>query len=274
MSRKQVSIYTKGTVTARNKPGCGGYAVLLCHNTLQKQLSCGFRFTTEERMNLMAAITGLEALESSYAVHLYTDYKRIVDAMTNRWPHDWKTNGWCYGNTADSVNKSRVANADLWARLSELCDRHTVQFNWIENLSACSRHEKCNEVAKEAATANELSNDEGYFYEILVKLDNRSALNVLLSELPPEILLDYAEKARASGRNERAQELASKGKQRAAEELRAKEKQTLLEKLRWHFKHDFLSAGSFYQDQCSTHISPEEYEDEKIDHCFILGGEK
>ena len=268
MNRKQVSIYAKGTAAARDKPGYGGYAVLLCHNDIQKQLSGGFRLTTGKRMNIMAAVAGLEALESSCVVHFYTDDKHLAKAMINKWPHDWKANGWCYGDTADGANKSRVENADLWARLSELCDRHTVEFNLIANPSACRRHEKCDEIAKEAATANELSNDDGYFNEILVKLDNHSALNVLLSELPPEILLDYAEKARASGRNERGQELASKGKQRAAEELRAKEKQILLERLRWRFKHDFLSAHRFYQDWCTTYMSIEEYEDEKIG--FVL----
>lgn len=215
-------------------------------------------------MHLMGAVAGLEALKAPCMVQLYTDCEHLVEAMTNGWPQEWKANGWCYGNTADRINKSRVENADLWARLSELCDRHTVEFNWVEDPSACSGYKESERVENEAATSNDLSNDDGYLNEILVRLDNRSALNVLLSELPPEILLDYAAKARASGRNERAQELESKGKQRAAEELHAKEKRTLLDKLRWHFKHDFLRADSFFQGQCSAHISSEEYDSEKV----------
>lgn len=271
MSRKQVSIYTKGTAAAPDKPGCGGYAALLCHNDIQKQLSGGFRLTTGKRMNIMAAVAGLEALKTSCTVQLYTNCEHLVEAMTNGWPQDWKANKWCYGNVADGTNKSRVENVDLWDKLSKLCNQHNVEFNWIANPAVNEWYQKCDEIAREAVTANSPSHDDGYLHEILVRLDHLAVLRVLLPELDSQILLDYAEKARASGRNERAQELESRGKRRAAEERRANEKQTLLEKLRWHFKNDFLSAGNFYQDQCSTHISLNEYEDEKIGYISILG---
>ena len=213
-------------------------------------------------MDIMAAIVGLEELKYPCAAKLYTDSKHLFNAMTKQWPQRWKADGWCI---VTSTNKARVPNVDLWKRLLKLCNRHNVEFNWINEPSADQLYGKCSEIAQEMATANEISYDDGYLDDILVRLNNDSALNVLQSELPPEILLDYAEKARASGRLERARELASKGKQRAAEELRAKEKQTLLEKLRRHFEHDFLRVDSFYQNQCSDHISPEEYKDEKID---------
>ena len=264
MSKKEVSIYANGTGTSPKYPGRGGYGVVMCYNDSHKVFGQGFRFTTDMRMTVMGTIAGLEALKSFCAVQLFTDSKYLVDAMTDKWPRDWEANGWCYDIVAVGNNKPRIANADLWSKLLELCDRHTVEFNWIKEMSARQWHERCGEFAKEAADANEISYDDGYLDDILVRLDNDSALNVLLSELPPELLLDYAEKARVSGRLERAHELASKGTQRAAEELRAREKQTLLKKLRQHFRHDFLHVDSFYQDQCSYGISPDEYEAEKI----------
>ena len=261
MSKKEVLIYTNGSATSYDDPGRGGYGILLCHSKRQKPLSGEFYLTTGRRMDIMAAIVGLEELKCPCAAKLYTTSKDLFDAMTKQWAKLWKADGWYI---ITSTNKSRVPNVDLWERLLKLCSRHKVDFNLINEPYLDQLYGKCKEIAKEMATANKIAYDCGYLDDILVRLDNISALNVLLSELPPKILLDYAERARASGRNERAQELASKGNQRAAEERRAKEKQTLLEELRRHFKHDFLNAGNIYQGQCSTHISLEEYEDEKI----------
>ena len=120
MSEKEVLIYTDGACLGN--PGRGGYGVVLCYNGNQKQLSGGFRLTTNNRMEIMAAIVGLEALKSPCTVNLYTDSKYLADAMTKGWAQRWKMNGWRRNK------REKAVNPDLWSKLLKLCEQHTVNF--------------------------------------------------------------------------------------------------------------------------------------------------
>ena len=154
MSEKEVSIYTDGACLGN--PGRGGYGVVLCYNGNQKQLSGGFRLTTNNRMEIMAAIVGLEALKSRCTVHLYTDSKYLADAMTKGWARRWKMNGWRRNK------REKAVNPDLWSKLLKLCEQHSVKFRWIKGHAGNEWNEICDTLSKEAASANNLPDDDGY----------------------------------------------------------------------------------------------------------------
>ena len=154
MSEKKVSIYTDGACLGN--PGRGGYGVVLCYNDNQKQLSGGFRLTTNNRMEIIAAIVGLEALKSPCTVNLYTDSKYLADAMTNGWAQRWKANGWRRNK------REKAVNPDLWSKLLKLCERHTVKFRWIKGHAGHEWNEICDTLSKDAASANDLADDDGY----------------------------------------------------------------------------------------------------------------
>jgi len=151
---KEVTIYTDGCCIGN--PGPGGYGVILCYKDRVKQLSGGFRLTTNNRMEIMAAIVGLEALKSSCFVTLYSDSKYLVESMTEGWVHQWKLNGWWRNK------KERAVSIDLWDRLLDLCDYHTVKFVWIEGHAGHQWNEKCDALSRKAANQENLPIDEGY----------------------------------------------------------------------------------------------------------------
>ena len=185
MIQTEVSIYVNGTGASPDSPGPGGYGVVMCSDGSCQEFGRGFRLTTETRMKIVSAIAGLKALKSPCTVRLFTDSEHLVNAMANKDPREWEANGWCYDYAADGNYKPRIANADLWSELLELCDRHTVEFKRIRNMSEHPWLERCRDFAKEALEDNDISYDDGYLDDILVRLDNENALNVLLSELPP-----------------------------------------------------------------------------------------
>lgn len=154
MTKKEVSIYTDGACLGN--PGRGGYGVVLCYNGNQKQLSGGFRLTTNNRMEIMAAIVGLEALKSPCTVTLYTDSRYVADGITKGWARRWRAKGW------RRTDKEKALNADLWTRLLGLCDQHTVQFRWIKGHAGHELNELCDMLSKEAANAPNLLDDDGY----------------------------------------------------------------------------------------------------------------
>jgi ribonuclease HI len=152
--KKNVNIYTDGGCLGN--PGPGGYGVVLRYGEHEKRLSGGFRLTTNNRMEIMGAIVGLETLKGPCSVTLYSDSKYLVDAMSLGWVRRWKSNGWRRNKTDKAVNP------DLWERLLTACERHTVKFVWIKGHAGHQYNEICDVLSKQAASSQNLPVDEGY----------------------------------------------------------------------------------------------------------------
>lgn len=151
---KKVTIYTDGACLGN--PGPGGYGVVLLYNGHRKEISGGFRLTTNNRMEIYAAIAGLSVLNCSCEVILYTDSRYLADAMNKGWVKRWKAKGWMRNK------KEKALNVDLWEKLLELCDRHVVKFVWIRGHDGNPENERCDELSTLAARQKDLPIDEGY----------------------------------------------------------------------------------------------------------------
>lgn len=151
---KKVVIYTDGACSGN--PGPGGYGAVLIYDGHRKELSGGFNLTTNNRMEIMAAIVALSALKRNCEVILYTDSQYLVNALTKGWVERWRANGW-------KRNKKELAfNADLWERLLNLCRRHKVEFVWLRGHADNSENELCDLLARKAAQEQNLPPDTGY----------------------------------------------------------------------------------------------------------------
>jgi ribonuclease HI len=149
-----VTIYTDGACIGN--PGPGGYGVILLYEGQRRELSGGYGRTTNNRMEIMAAIVGLEALRKKCRVTLYSDSEYLVKAMSRGWARRWRANGW------KRNKRDKASNADLWGRLLQLCEHHEVQFRWIKGHSESSENIRCDELAIQAAQQPGLPVDEGY----------------------------------------------------------------------------------------------------------------
>lgn len=158
---KYVVIYTDGACF--DNPGTGGYGIVLIHGSRRKELSGGYRRTTNNRMELLAAIEALAALKQPCRVTLLSDSKYVVDAIEKGWAEKWQANGW------KRNKRDRAENPDLWARLLTLCKEHDVTFRWVKGHANDPENERCDELAKAAARQPDLPADEGY--------ESRSASN-------------------------------------------------------------------------------------------------
>lgn len=148
---KTITIYTDGACSGN--PGPGGWAAILVYNTHVKELSGGYRRTTNNRMELMGVISGLEALKEPCAVTVVSDSRYIVDAMNKGWAQRWASNGWMRNKT------ERALNPDLWARVLDLCTRHTVTFAWTRGHAGHQYNERCDQLAVAASQAPGLPED-------------------------------------------------------------------------------------------------------------------
>ena len=154
-----VTIYTDGA--ARGNPdGPGGYGTVLQYvdsagELHEKELSQGYVKTTNNRMELMAAIAGLEALKTSCNVTLYSDSKYLVDAFNLNWIDSWIKKGWKRGKNEP------VKNVDLWKRLLEAKKNHNVEFVWVKGHDGHALNERCDVLATSAADGDDLIVDEG-----------------------------------------------------------------------------------------------------------------
>lgn len=144
MSTQPVIIYTDGGCIGN--PGPGGWAALLRYGEHERELTGRFRATTNNRMELMAAIMGLEALKRPSAVTLSTDSRYVMDGLT-KWIHGWQKNGW---KTAD---RKPVKNADLWQRLLVAAKPHRINWQWVKGHSGHPDNERADQLACDAATA-------------------------------------------------------------------------------------------------------------------------
>lgn len=146
----QIVIYTDGA--SRGNPGPGGYGTILMAGAHQKELSQGFKITTNNRMELMAVIAGLEALKGEgHEVSIYSDSKYVVDAFLKNWIYGW-------------IKKQfkNVKNPDLWVRLLRVYKKHQVKFIWVKGHAENVYNNRCDQLAVAAALSGNLIEDEGY----------------------------------------------------------------------------------------------------------------
>jgi ribonuclease HI len=145
-----ITIYTDGA--AKGNPGPGGYGVVLISGKHRLEKSEGFRLTTNNRMELLAVITGLESLKKPGSnVTVYTDSKYVADAVEKGWLFRWE---------AKSFRKTK--NPDLWIRFLNIYRKHNVKFKWIKGHSGHPENEICDRMAVESSGKKDLKEDEGY----------------------------------------------------------------------------------------------------------------
>lgn len=142
ITMKQVAVYADGACSGN--PGPGGYGVVLLHQGHRKELSGGFQNTTNNRMEMLAAIKGLEALKEKCRVTIYSDSRYLVNSITQGWAVRWREKGWMRDK------KKPAQNVDLWERLLELCEFHQVEFKWTSYLEN-SESKRCHYLAVSAS---------------------------------------------------------------------------------------------------------------------------
>lgn len=154
MSPGEIVIYTDGA--ARGNPGPGGYGVVMLYGNHRKELSEGFRLTTNNRMELLAVIRGLQALKrTDLRVKIYTDSRYVADAVNKRWVFNWE---------AKAFKKKK--NPDLWKEFLEVYRKHSVSFIWVKGHANIPENERCDQLAVEASFGNKLLVDSGYVENI------------------------------------------------------------------------------------------------------------
>lgn len=167
---QQVTIWTDGSCLGN--PGPGGFAAVLLQGPRRLELSGGFRLTTNNRMELLAAVEALRALTARSRVTLHSDSRYVVEAVTKGNARRWRGNRWLR-------HDEPVPNADLWRALLELCDEHDVTFVWLRGHAGDAENERCDRLSVEAARGTDLPADEGY--------ENRAELAAALA---PRTLFD------------------------------------------------------------------------------------
>tara|TARA_B100000524_G_scaffold161763_1_gene82445 strand:- start:633 stop:1106 length:474 start_codon:yes stop_codon:yes gene_type:complete len=146
----KINIYTDGS--AKGNPGKGGFGVVLISGKHYKEISQGFRHTTNNRMELLAVIVGLEHLKNiNSEVQVYSDSKYVVDSIEKKWVFQW-----------EKKHFKGKKNADLWKRFLIIYKKHKVSFNWVKGHAGHPQNEKCDYLAVEASEQPQLLIDEGY----------------------------------------------------------------------------------------------------------------
>ena len=135
---KDIQLYTDGA--CRGNPGRGGWGAILVYGKYERELSGGERETTNNRMELMAAISGLSALKEPCRVTLYSDSKYLVDAFNEGWVHSWEKSGWRRG-------RDELKNPDLWEKIYALTKTHDVTFVWVKGHDGHAYNERCDALA-------------------------------------------------------------------------------------------------------------------------------
>lgn len=153
---KKVIIYTDGACLGN--PGPGGWAAILTLSgtAIRKELCGGFRKTTNNRMEILAAVEGLRALKKPCEVELYTDSRYLCDAVRKNWLANWQKNSWL------KSDKKPVRNPDLWKKLLTHMGAHQIRFNWLRGHAGHVENERCDELAGMCARQKNLPPDEEY----------------------------------------------------------------------------------------------------------------
>ncbi len=150
MTRQPIRLYTDGACSGN--PGPGGFAAILQCGSLEKVISAGYASTTNNRMELLAVITGLEAIRWDRAeVTVWSDSSYVVDAVEKGWVFSWEKKGF-----------AKKANADLWTRFLAVYRRHQVRFVWIRGHNGHPENERCDRLAVAASQGSDLLVDSGY----------------------------------------------------------------------------------------------------------------
>ncbi|MES2591044.1 MAG: ribonuclease HI [Bacteroidota bacterium] len=145
-----ISIYTDGA--SRGNPGPGGYGVVMIYGTLRKELSEGFRLTTNNRMELMSVIVAMETLKKEGTeATVYSDSKYVVDSVELKWVFGWEKKSF-----------KDKKNADLWKRFLAIYRKHKIKFVWVKGHASNKENNRCDELAVAAALGKNLPADEGY----------------------------------------------------------------------------------------------------------------
>jgi ribonuclease HI len=155
----RVTIFTDGA--AEPNPGPGGYGVVLFYGQHRKELSAGFQLTTNNRMELMGVIAGLEALKKPCRVAVYSDSKYVVDAIDKGWVLKWQQKNW------NRRKLGPVRNPDLWKRFLAAAALHEVTMHWVKGHAGHEHNERCDVLAVAAAKGTELALDLGYRLELM-----------------------------------------------------------------------------------------------------------
>jgi ribonuclease HI len=154
MPPKTVTIYSDGACLGN--PGPGGYGTVLLAGEHRKELSAGYRRTTNNRMELLGAIAGLEALKQPCRVTLWSDSQYLIHALAKGWLAGWQQRGW------RTASKEPVKNQDLWQRLLRAIDSHTIEWRWVRGHTGDIENERCDQLAVAAARGPDLMDDTGF----------------------------------------------------------------------------------------------------------------
>ena len=136
---KTVTLYTDGACSGN--PGPGGWGAILSYNGVEKELSGGEANTTNNRMELLAVISGLEALKETCRVELYSDSKYVIDGLSKGWAVSWRKNGW------RKADKKPALNPDLWERLLNLAEKHQLAYHWVKGHADNPYNNRCDQLA-------------------------------------------------------------------------------------------------------------------------------
>lgn len=150
---KKIKAYTDGSCLGN--PGPGGYGALLIYKGHHKELSQGYRRTTNNRMELLAAVEALASLNEPCEVELTTDSQYVRQGIT-QWIEGWKRKGW------KTASKAPVKNIDLWQRLDALNNKHRVHWHWVKGHSGHPENERVDQLARTAAESDQLLEDSGF----------------------------------------------------------------------------------------------------------------
>jgi len=170
-----VELYSDGG--AEPNPGKGGYGVILSYKGRRKEFLQGYRLTTNNRMELLGVIVGLEQLKRPSEVNVYTDSMYVVEGIEKGWAKNWKSNNWYRNRKGD-----RALNIDLWERLLNLLEIHQVKVNWVKGHNGHIENERCDFLAEKALKRNDLLIDVAYENKDIIDPNEVALPNPLIKE--------------------------------------------------------------------------------------------
>ena len=150
---KEIEIFCDGS--SLGNPGPGGYGVILRYGSYEKELSRGYKITTNNRMELLGALAAHSALKEPCKVTLYSDSNYVIQGMT-AWRFSWRKNDW------DNARKKNLKNLDLWQQLDKEAQKHDITWQWVKGHNGHPENERCDILAKNAAKSQDLIEDKGY----------------------------------------------------------------------------------------------------------------